>query len=456
MASKRKAGKKVPPSERIATSQEKQFDAFLQTIKSIGRTPWSSVYDYSFKPYSASKFLENMQKLKALDIPEEQKYKAARDHAGYSRLNGMSLWLKACENRYKFCATGTNYFFKTRLPNEYPEYVQPGATYTGVRKNEKMVALNSFFPVYKKDSEGNVLVDAAGKKRLERIGNRLWFECFVEQAVGLNLNKFAGPPVVVSNNVESVMALAIDVSERLGVPIKDVPAGSYASFSLGKKELPDGSSSLEALYVQTPPIQSYTSPGEYACALAHEFAHASHFKLEPEAFDTADGREGTKFEGLSDSAMSAYKEVVAEFTAASIAMETGILTRAELQNSAAYIKNFTSSLEALGAEKKFDLLYRAASIADRVMEFMIDNKFSRTLDIDVYISQLEADAQKEVENYNLSVASWAGKEVGDLTNEDRIGFVKAQVEGFEPKPIPAEQEVTLDVPPPSVERGMSR
>lgn len=456
MAYRKGQKKSISKAEYQSQAIKKQFDAFIQSIRNTERLPWRNVYDMSFRPFSARKFLENYKKLSKLDIPEQEKYIAARSHSHYAKLNGITLWAKAVEGNRKYCATGTQHFFTKIVPEEYPDFVLPGAEYTGVKRNEKMVPLNAFYPIFKKEEDGSPAIGPNGEKLVERMNHKLYHEFFVEQAVGLNLEKFAGPPVEITSNQQKVIDMVNDVSDRLGVPIVDVPGSDNASFSFFGRVGPGGEIEITGQQVSTPPVQAYSTPGEYTAALAHEFAHATHFQFEREAFLKSPQRVGTPFEGMSDDVLKSYKEVVAEFSAASLAIETGILTRAELDNSANYVKGFISQLDTLESEGKHQLLYRAASVADRVMSYMAENTFERSIDIDQYIKQVESDAQLAIDDHNQNVAKWAGKDISELTDQDRLAYVKSQIPDFEVENTNAQVQTESKKPKIELTSGLSR
>lgn len=417
---------------------EQQVNALIESISSTGRLPWRNIYDKSFKPFSASKYVAAYKRLTNKGLEPQEAAVAARKVSHYAgAMTCMSLWAEAMKSRRSVCATGTPYFFKEILPKEYPEYIMPDATYTGVKKGEKTVSIGVFFPVKRNEEEspqntGNGTEGEKEEKTTMRF--KAYNEIFVDQAVGINVNKFIAPGLNKENDLDEKNKLNIsmlfDIADRLRVPLIEGLAGDCAKFVRRAQREPDGSIHMIP-EVLVPPLQSFISSEEHLAAGFHEFSHACHYRIEPEAFDNV-GKTG-KFEGMNERQMDAYREVVAEFSAALMMIETDMVVGSAVENSANYVKGFLTDMASLSEAGKADMVYRASSMANRVMKELVDPDREVRVNIDQFIDKLDAERAAAIEHHNAKVADWSGKKPEELTGKDHAAFVNAIVDGFEPK-----------------------
>ena len=400
---------------------------FLDNMGKIKCLPWRNVYDKSYLPFSARKFCENLTRLQKEGVPDEKAYPIARKTAQYARANSIMLWTAASAREYQFSATGTQHFFNKILPEKYPQFLEPNAKYSGVKKGETLQKLVSFYPLPTKNDETNRPDPSQKTSGLEqqkrRMGMSTHPEMFLEQTVGIDVRKFisASPPVV-TQSFEKGLSLCADFAAHLNIEIRPGLASDNAAFRYAL----DADGEFVERYAQIPPVEGFTSPAECLSATFHELAHAAHSFIEPEVF-TSRIKEGSKFHDMSDDNLSAYKEVVAEFTAALVVMNTDIVLTSELRNSAAYVNAFMTSIDDLSEIDRLDLIRSGITVAGKIADSMLAHDPEFGLDIDDYIEQSKEDKQRAIEDHNQLVAKHHGKPANLVTNQDRIDYLKASV-----------------------------
>jgi len=114
--------------------------------------------------------------------------------------------------------------------------------------------------------------------------------------------------------------------------------------------------------VSMPKKEQFHNEEEYYCTLFHELAHSTghftrldRFKKTDEVFNGKHKREYS------------FEELVAELTACFIGSEMGIMSERKMENSAAYIKNWVSTLQS-----NTDWIMKASSYASKASNYILN------------------------------------------------------------------------------------
>lgn len=408
-------------------------DVFLSAIKQSGSLPWRSVYDSSFRPLSARKFVENLKRLEQEGFSPEEAYPLARRLSGYSKANALTLMAVGTLKGMKYAITGTQHFFNKVLPEKYPEFVNSEASYVGVKKGEKLTPLVSFYPLRKdqNNSDPEKGVGDSGNHEngkapeIPRMGMSTHSEMYLEQTVGVDISRFLGPKlkaVQVDHSLDRGLSLCADFAAHLGVEIRTGMASQTAQFCYAI----DANKDISLRYTSIPPVEGFVSAQEWVAATFHELAHAAHSFEEPEVF-TGKFVDGSRLSNLNEEQLDAYKEIVAEFTAAIVAIESEVVLSSSVRNSAAYVAGFMAALSSLQEDDRHDVIRRSISIAGKISDSMLTHDPDYGHDIDYFIEQQRASKVSAIIEHNEAVAAFVKKDPDKIDDEDKLAYLKSQV-----------------------------
>lgn len=420
--------KKMTQAEYAKLSVAKQVENLISAIESSEKLPWRSVYQL-MAPISMRKYVEARDRLESTNIPEAKHHDLAVRFAKFRGANALSVMAEGMARGKRAPIMGTYKYVTELLPDKY---VSEGFERPHL-KGAKSVAINSFFPLKKKDEE--TAQSKPDKPSKEEVGDdrtpmgfTAHYEFFIDDMHGVKFESFFRKQPEQSFDPDKLEELMHGVSAELGVPIEDGLAGKPACYVQRVNAL---TNEIVNCAVQLPPKESFVTLSEYYAAAFHELAHAAHAQMEPEVF-SRELAPGSRFEGMTDKQIAAYKEIVAEFSSALLMIDTGVAIESEQKNSAAYVAQFKRSLRDLSAAGFEALVYRAGGKAQQVVSQMTSGSPYQSVNLEQYLQQRQERAEAAIQEHKERVAQWAGKEVDQLVPEDFPAYAKAEMGGFNP------------------------
>lgn len=250
---------------------------------------------------------------------------------------------------------GANYYLNYLLLAQfkYPQFFsfnQVEKLGGKVKKGEKGWPVVYFKWLYKDIEKGklvpeNVALDANGKLKAgyERFPGLFYYKVFnLDQTEGLTIKQPVHKPKTKKEIIESAEAIVEEMPKR--PPIKPGKAAFY---------IPSQDR------IEVPPLDQFSIDQEYYSTLFHELIHSTGHST----------RVGRVFGGKFGDKKYSFEELIAELGASYLCGESGILYFT-LNNSAAYIKGWTSKLkDEMAADPQFFL--KAASAAQKASDFML-------------------------------------------------------------------------------------